>query len=187
MGRPRRPYNGVEDVAWSANKWLVNEVPGLLKARQGRRWEASTHWKYVAKNGLYDPLTFLFVLDAVANINPDIELRSKNLVEFLQRERDQFHWDVTTVGRVLNGIREAFEDVLGEKRGILEAGVDYRGAFYRIHHNAETAALYYRAREDLMRLAENEMTLRALGKHSKEMVSPLTDCPSLRVGFEVAV
>lgn len=180
MGRPRRPYNGVEKVEWDDDRYREN-TPGGLGVRPKRRMQAQSHWGYRAVNGVYDPLTYLHVLDVVAGIDPDIELRTKNLVKFLNEERPQFYWDTITVGRVLNDIREYFEDKLGGKGlGLLEHGQDYKGAFYRIHINEDTVRLFHKARVELAALAEIERTLRDRGEPTKRLMSPLQEVPSLR-------
>jgi hypothetical protein len=186
MPRPKRPFNGMETVHMKRISWMEDDNPGQLGTQRRRRWMRSTHWKYVAKNGIYDPLTYLFVLDAVANMHPDIELRAKNLTEWLNRNIEQFYWDAITVGKVLAELHEAFEDVLGKKFGILEAGLDYRGRFYLLHHNPETARLYYSLREDLMKLADVEITARARGAKSDRLLTPLLECPSVRLNWQSA-
>jgi hypothetical protein len=180
MARPRRPFSGVEEIERAESPFLTH-VPGTkIGVRQRMRWEQSTHWTYRQPNGQYDPLTYLHVLDEVANINPDIELRSKNLAEWLNRARDQFVWDAVTVGKVLSDLCEAFEGKLGEHNGLLERGKDFKGAFYRIHHVPAAAELYIRLREDLMRLSEIEMAERGRGNRPPRLVSPLLECASVR-------
>ena len=191
MARPRRPYNGVETIEWSDDRDLEQQVPGMMLRRQRSRWKASREagttdgfeWRYRTPNGLYDPLTYLLVVDAIANIEPDIELRTKNLVEWLNENYKQLRGDVITVGKVLMDIRESYEDVLGKKNGMLEQGADYKGNFYRIHHDPDTAKVYYGLREDLMRLARLEIEKRNRGERTTDMVSPLRDCPTVRTGF----
>ena len=80
------------------------------------------NWAYRANNGVYDALTYLQVLDTVLSIDPQIELRSKNLAKFLNDNKVMFYWDAITVGRVLTDLAESFEVMLGEKRGLLERG-----------------------------------------------------------------
>lgn len=183
MGRRRRPFNGVEDIIPRRSRFSEDLAPMKLGTRQRNRWKQSESWSYKVANGVYDPLTYMFVLDTVAGIDPDIELRAGNLAKHLNVYVEQFSWDPVTVGRVLVDLGEAFEDVLGPKMGLLERGQDYRGAFYNIHLNADTVGLYYRLREDLMRLAEDEMTRKGRGDASKRLASPLLECPSVRGEF----
>lgn len=180
MARPRRPFSGVETIERARAPFLTDVYPGHLGVRQRGRWEASTHWTYRTPNGQFDPLTYLHILDEIANIDPDIELRAKNLAQWLNEVRDQFIWDPVTVGKVVSDLCDAFEDVLGEKNGLLERGKDTRGAFYRIHHVEDTAKVYYGLREDLMRLVEVEMAAQTNRQRSQRLVSPLLECPSVR-------
>jgi hypothetical protein len=180
MPRPRRPFSGVEEINPLEEKWMQDESPSPLGVRQISRWEASTHWAYSTPNGCYDPLTYLFVLDTVINIDADIELRANKLAEYLSRQPYRMTWDAVTVGKVLNDLREAFEDVLGAKSGLLERGRDWNGAFYRIHRNPATAKVAQALREDLYRLAAAEIDLRKAGKRSSLLASPLLECASVR-------
>lgn len=179
MGRPRRPFGGVETIIPNETPWM-----GLaLGTRQRIRWDGSRHWSYRQANGLYDPLTYMLVLDAVANMAPDIELRAKNLVVWLNQVAAQFQWDTITVGKVLSDLCDAFEDVLGEKHGILERGRDYQGMFYLIHHTEEVARTYQALREELMGLVQVEMVARVNHSGTPRLASPLLECPSVRGEF----
>jgi hypothetical protein len=180
MARPRRPFNGVEEINVHPEKWMQDERPGTLGSRQMLRWEASTHWVYTTPNGCYDPMTYMFVLDMVMNIDPDIELRAGKAVEWLYTRPYRMSWDSTTVGKVISDLCDTFEDVLGQKTGLLERGKDYRGTFYRIHRNPQTAAVALSLREDLYRATEVEMAARSVGNRPKALVSPLLECPSVR-------
>jgi len=189
MGRSRRPYNGSETVEYvGAGRdrfWQAeSEVP--FGTRQRIRWKNARQWAYRANNGVYDPLTYLQVLDTLLSIDTQIELRSKNLSEFLNREKTQFYWDAVTVGRVLTDLAESFEEVLGEKLGLLERGTDYKGNFFVFHLNPDTIKVATDLREDLMRLAQIEMQVRDRGETSKRYASPLLECPSLRGEFNEA-
>jgi hypothetical protein len=180
MARPKRPFSGVEDIAQMAVEWMQDEKPGTLGVRQRIRWESSRHWHYRTPNGQFDPLTHLYVLDAVAHIHPDIELRSNKLAIHMNETNEAFVFDPVTVGKVLSDLCDAFEDVLGAKNGLLERGRDWKGTFYVLHRNPETAKAYWKAREDLMRLSQLEMEARAEGRKIDRLASPLLECPSLR-------
>jgi hypothetical protein len=184
MARPRRPFSGLEEITPHPEKWMQDEVPGVLGSRQSMRWDASTHWVYTTPNGCYDPMTYMFILDSVMNIDPDIELRSGKLVEYLAKRPYHMSWDSTTVGKVLSDLCDTFEDVLGAKCGLLERGKDYKGTFYRIHRNPTTAALAIRLREDLYKATEAEMAARATGNRPQALASPLLECPAARGEWE---
>lgn len=183
MARPRRPFGGVEDLNSSHDKWLARQNPGAVGVRQQQRWESSQHWSYRQPNGLYDPLTMMLVLDAVANIDPDVELRAGKLAEWLNQASPQFFWDPVTVGKLVSDLCDNFEDALGAKNGILERGRDYKGHFFLLHHNPRTAAVFYRVRDELMAMAELERSLAARGQRSKRLTSPLNEVSALRGEF----
>lgn len=180
MSRPKRPFSGLEDITQYGVSWMSDETSARLGARQRQRWDSSLHWRYRTPNGQSDPLTYLIVLDQIAHIDPDIELRAIKLTPWLNEHSDSVVFDSVTVGKVLSDICDAFEDVLKAKNGLLERSRDWKGTFYRIHRNGETAALYWKAREDLMRLASAEMAARAAGNRPERLASPLIECPSLR-------
>ena len=180
MGRPRRPFGGQEEIEWSNRPWMadVRDVP--LGVRQETRWAASGNWTYRVPNGQYDPMTYMFVLDAVVNIDPSIELRSGKLAEALNQRRQQLRWDAVTVGKVLSDLCDAFGDVLGAKLGLLERSKDQRGTFYLIRRTPEVARVFTALREELMRATELEMAALSRGEHPARLVSPLLECPSVR-------
>ena len=184
MARPRRPFNGVEDITPSSEKWMQDEMPGALGARQRARWEASEHWVYTTPNGCYDPMTYMFILDTIMNIDPDIELRASKLVIYLESRPYRLSWDSTTVGKVVSDLCDAFVDVLGEKMGLLERGRDWKGTFYRVHRNQATARVAQGIREDLYRLVIVEMEARSMGKKPLALASPLLECPAARGAWE---
>jgi len=180
MPRPRRPFSGMEEINPTAVPWMEDESPGVLGTRQRMRWESSTRWAYSTPNGCYDPLTYLFVLDMVMNIDPDVELRSIKAAEYLRTLDYRMTWDAVTVGKVLSDLCDAFEDLLGKKTGLLERGRDWKGSFYRIHRNPETGLAAQRLREDLYQSAADEITLRQTKRRHDHLVSPLLECASLR-------
>lgn len=183
MPRPRRPFSGQETLIPIRSDWMSDVAERQPGVRQAARWVTSANWAYRTPNGIYDPLTMLKVLDAVAHIDPDIELRSQKMAEFLNVHSPRMLWDAITVGKVLADLCEAFEDVLGPKMGLLERGKDYRGAFYLIHRNADTAKVYFGLRDDLMRLAEDAIAAQANMQPVKRHDSPLLECPSVRGEF----
>lgn len=185
MGRPKRPFNGEEEISPSGDAWGRKAIPlDTLGIRQKRRWEASAHWVYPMPNGVYDPMTYMFVLDMLVGINDQITLRASKLAEYLRIKRPQMGWDAITVGKVLADIEEEFENVLGEKVGILEKGVDYRGKFYYIHLYPDAVRLYSAVREDLMKLVDDERQKRLLNEAVYRTESPFRECPSMRGEFQ---
>jgi hypothetical protein len=181
VGRPKRPYNGVEHINWSGDQWLHGQTVGGIGVRDRQRREKQQKWAYPTVNGIYDPLTYLHVLDTLANIDPDIELRANNLVVFLDSAFENWVFDNITVGKVLAELWEYIEEKMGGKGlGLLEAGNDYKGRFYRIHHNMDTARMYQALRRDLVRLVEIEMAQRKRGEKPARLETPLLECPSVR-------
>jgi hypothetical protein len=159
---------------------MEDESEGFLGTRERQRWESSEHWAYPTPNGCYDPLTYLFILDTIMNIDADIELRAGKLADYLATMDYRMTWDAVTVGKVLSDLCDAFEDVLGVKSGLLERGRDWKGAFYRLHRNPTTARRAQMLRKDLYYLAKTEMDVRNKGGRSPGLASPLLECASVR-------
>lgn len=181
MGRPRRPLNGVETIVKSEHPYLSEELGANLGVRQRERWHSSSLWAYRVPNGQLDPLTYMHILDSVASIDPDIELRAGNLTDWLNREKSAFLWDRVTVGKVLSDLHDAFEERLGKGNSLLERGKDYRGVFYLVKHTGEVGILYRDVREGLMAAARVELDLQAAGgTRSPRLESPLIEVPALR-------
>ena len=179
MARPRRPYSEHTTVSHFDEPYMTatGQVPGT---RQRQRWLASCNWVYPTPNGTECPMTYMLVLDALMNIDPFIELRSKNLVAYLTETYPQLTWDAVTVGRVVSDLCDNFEDVLGAKNGFLERSRDHLGWFYLLHQSPETADLAFRLRDDLFRLTEVEITSRKQGRKTDFKGSPLLECVSVR-------
>lgn len=178
MGRPRRPFNGVEEITTIPPVWTY--AKGSVGSREEKRWSKwdNAVWKNI--NGIYDPLTYLHVLSALAAINPDIELRAANLAKHMAREFPLFIWDAITIGKVLADLADTFEDALGRKNGLLERGRDYRGSFYLVHHYPDILPVYKAMRNDLIKMVEAEMVQRDLGKKPQRLMSPLLDLESVK-------
>lgn len=180
MGRPKRPFSGVEDIEPTSDLWMSDVATRKLGVRQERRWDASLAWHYRVPNGQYDPLTYLVILDQIAHIDPNIELRAGNLTVFMNKTNRAFIFDPVTVGKVLSDLCDGFDEILGAKLGFLERGRDWRGTFYVIHRDPANAALYRNLREDLMTLTQVEMEARAFRRPLERIASPLLECPSMR-------
>jgi len=176
MPRPKRPFNGQEHITPIEPAWMG----ASLGVRQRTRFDQSQHMTHRVANGCYDPLSIMLVLDVLANIDPDIELRARALTEFLNQARPQFLWDSVTVGKVLSDIHDQFEDVLGAKNGILERGKDYRGHFYLIHRSVGAAKLFVTVHEALLVAANTEIATRANRRPVERTISPLSEIPALR-------
>ena len=184
MARPRRPFNGSETVEFFGPKWLEDASPVSIGTRRRIRWDASTHWRYSVPNGQNDPLTHLYVLGALMNISPEIELRASNLAKWLNDNAPAFVWDSVTVGKVLSDLCDAFEATLGPKCGLIERGRDQRGAFYVFHRGPDASELAYRLYDDLYDLSDAEMASVRRGNPPNRQFSPLLECPAARGKFE---
>ena len=181
MPRPKRPFSGNTEINTMSAKERV-DVDNRLGAKEARDRRRSRRLFHTPKNGHSDPLTVLFVLDMLLWLKQDIELRANPLAEALNLEFPQFIWDPVTVGKVLADLHVAFEDKLGEKRGLMWAGIDQKGRFYTMNRTAEVMVVAKALRRDLVRLADLEIAVRATGPATDFGGSPLYECPSVAIG-----
>ncbi len=69
-----------------------------------------SHFIHRMKNGIYDPITFYHVLDALLDLVPGQMFRTADLIEHLRATRKQIVWDSTTVGRVITDMAESLSE-----------------------------------------------------------------------------
>ena len=182
MGRPARLHSGLETPEAGADRYMDELGAPSVGTRQMARWCKTSNMVYPTPNGYFDPLTVFNVLFEVMALDSSLILRASAMTEWLQAHSPRFAWDPVTVGKVLSDLCDNFEDRLGAKCGILERGRDWKGNFYYIHRDAETAELAHRVLDDLQRLVEDEMSKRVLCQKVLRDISPLVECPSLREG-----
>lgn len=183
MGRPKRPFNGMNDILSNEDEYLEELLGVQLGTRRRIRWTSGVSASYPTPNGTQDPLTYYLILDALMRMDTDIELRAGILAEWLSENREHLAWDPYTVGKVLADLCDAFETVLGAKNGLLERGRDSRGSFYRLHQNQGTAGAAWLLRDDLYSLVQAEIAVRRAGGKTDTLGSPLLECPSVRGEF----
>jgi hypothetical protein len=183
MPRPRRPFSGLDVVNTSREPYLRDVAASALPKRMETRWVESLRWHYPTPNGQQDPLTYMFVLDLLMNMDPSIELRASEAVKWLSVHRNAFTWDAVTVGKVISDLCDNIEEVAGKGNGLLERGRDWRGVFYVFHRSFRCVPVCWALRDDLQRLAEHEVSERRAGRKTDFMGSPLVECPSVRGAF----
>lgn len=159
--RRRVRYDG--PLIIPAPKPYLQDATDLKPAfRRMKRWTDSNRWQYRQKNGRYDPLTTMLVLDALMNIElmgrqGDGYLRAADLAEYLNRTAPQLIWDAVTVGVTLTDIEE-------EAQGFLYSGTDSVSKHYSLSREAKIVQTAWEMRDYLMHITEREIALRAIGK-----------------------
>jgi len=169
---------GVEE-----NLYGRQETPGLRSEVTARRIRKASHaeveFLHRTKNGIYDPITFYHLLDALMRLEPNSEFRTADLVIHLQTAKRQLVWDSVTVGRVLNDIAESLHDAYGAVP--ISAVRRWNGMYYVVHGGLEFKVMQLRLLDDLYRLCEEMLANELAGLTIKRTVSPLVRCPSVAV------
>lgn len=156
-------------------------IPGATSIITDRRFrEIKAQRKSLlhrVKNGVYDPLTYYHVLDALLDLQPGTLFRTTEFVPFLSETRQQLVWDTTTVGRVINDIAESLADA--NARRPIENTRRWNGMCYILSSEIEDRVAMENLLEDLAELGRQEIEAELSGTFPKRTQSPLTRCPSV--------
>lgn len=156
-------------------------IPGAMAMVPTRRHREITHARktflHRAKNGVYDPITFYHVLDALLDLKPDQMFRAIEFVRFLRETRFQLVWDTTTIGRVLTDMAESLNEVNASSP--IDATRRWNGMTYTVSSKPEDRRAMENLLDDLSILCNEELTAELGGEFPKRTQSPLTRCPSL--------
>lgn len=155
---------------------------GPAPKNQSDRWKKARDMRFRQKNG-FDPISFMHLLDWLMNTDVNLDIWSGPLATNLNNNFQNLAWDPKTVGTMLGDITDAFEEVLGENRGLLLRGSRFsRGWYFRVQYNPDIARVARRAMDELLEMAR-------LAVLDQERGSPLPNygpihaihlCPSLR-------
>lgn len=140
-GFNRRSRLALELMRNEGDPWGAYSVPGAaqhISQRQLRKFRSEGHWYYKTRNGIWDPLTCMHIVDALMNVVPGVSFTSNTLVALLERRVESFAWDAVTVGRILNELADGLTDVLDE--GDLPFWVSGRKVNGRHYTVTETSA-----------------------------------------------
>jgi hypothetical protein len=156
----------------------ITGMRGLIPERKLRRFvHGSFAFVHRSKNGVYDPMTYFHVVEALLQIEPDTYFRTNDLVGVLTDHQQNFIWDPTTVGRVLADIGETLE----EKNNATYVATTRRwnGMMYSVTSALEGRAALVALLEDLFNLSEELVRQEMAGQFPKRTNSPLLQCPSV--------
>jgi hypothetical protein len=128
------------------------------------------------KNGVYDPITYFHVVDALLVQGPDV-FRTRDLTARLRTTRTQLAWDVTTVGRVLADIAETLQRANGSS--YISTARRWNGMIYAIDPSKECRAALLHLMDDLILLCDELIEEEQAGTPPKRLTSPLERCPSV--------
>ena len=163
------------------NQWGRRTTPGARELASERRLRkvatSRLHNFHRAKNGIYDPMTFVHVVEALLDTVPGSLWKTADFVEYLRETRDQLTWDPQTVGRVLADIAESLNDANAAK--MLNQTRRWDGMYYDINTDLETKAALVHLLDDLMVVCARLREVEAKGKAPARKTSPLRECPSV--------
>lgn len=129
-----------------------------------------------AKNGIYDPMTYFHVVDALITQGPET-FRTRDFVYRLSENCPQLAWDTTTVGRVLNDIAETLFEANG--RHYLSTARRWNGMIYMVEPTPEGHAALVHLLDDLIEACKQLVELEKAGQAPQRINSPLLQCPSV--------
>lgn len=154
-------------------------APRLTERRLREVKRERRRYVHRTKNGVYDPMTFYHIIDALLEQAPDEMFRTLELIEYLNESRQQLSWDATTVGRVINDMAES----LNEKNAThpIAAIRRWNGTHYSVSARLEDRIAMENLMEDLAVLCEEEIEAELRGEFPKRITSPLSRCASLAV------
>jgi hypothetical protein len=157
------------------------DTHGLLAERRVRKWAASRgNIQHRVKNGVYDPISFFHLVDALASIQLNQRFTAGQLADHLNKAKTTFTWDAVTVGRILNDIVESCEEANpGRDHQPLEVFRTWAGREYMLTSFIPARAVLFNLLDDLAILGERTVEQEAKGKYSPKTTSPLAWCPSL--------
>ena len=163
------------------NQWGRRTTPGaraLASDRRLRKLASSrVHNFHRSKNGVYDPMTFVHVVDALLNVIPGSLWKTADFVKYLRENYEQLTWDAQTVGRVLADIAESLNEKNAMK--MLNQTRRWDGMYYDINGNLETKAALVHLLEDLFALCDRLREVESRGRAPGRFQTPLLECPSL--------
>lgn len=156
-------------------------LPGARDLVSTRRHREITHSRktfiHRTKNGVYDPLTFYHVLDALLDLRPGEMFRAADFVNFLKNTRPQMVWDTTTIGRVITDMAESLN--AANARAPIEAVRRWNGMTYLVSREPEDRAAMENLLDDLRIVSQEQLDEELKGNFPKRIDSPLRRCPSV--------
>lgn len=165
----------------SDNPYGKRTIPGMKALASDRRLRkiasGRVHYFHRAKNGVYDPMTFFYVVNALLEVVPGTVWKTAAFVAHLQWTCDQLTWDAVTVGRVLADIAESVNEKSGFK--VLTPTRRWDGMYYDVNSNLETRAVLIRLLDDLIVLCDELREQESRGRAPVRLNTPLLKCPSL--------
>lgn len=129
------------------------------------------------KNGIYDPITFYHIVDALMQLKAWTPFRANEFVATLGLRAPNIVWDSVSVGRILNDISESFD---AQDKRVIRRIKRWNGVTYEVSDHLNHRAALFDLLEDLEDLSKREMNTEAQTGRSKRVESPLLHCPSLR-------
>lgn len=155
----------------------IDGMRDVTSRRVRRATTLNANLYHRAKNGVYDPITYYHVADALARLDAGQEFRTQELMRHLRAVKPQIVWDATSLGRIVTDIAET----LHETYGFTPIGYTKRwnGMTYDIIAHPKARQALVRLVDDLARLGEKTVENELAGNYEKRIRSPLERCASV--------
>lgn len=105
----------------------------LFGTKQVQRWanQANT-MRHAQPAGRQDPLSIMLVIDLLMRLEPETEVRARDLAEILNEEYKDIWWDAITTGRIMTNLMTIVEQYCTAPVGqrVLECEKDRDGFYY---------------------------------------------------------
>ena len=156
-------------------------IEGMRSLAGERRLRRIAHGRkeffHRTKNGVYDPITYFHLIDALLEVTPGLIFRTADLTQHLNETHPQLVWDTTSVGRVISDIAETLEEVNGSRA--IEFARRWNGMIYSVTADAEGRQALMNLMDDLYVLCEEMIQQEKNAHPPKRTDSPLLRCPSV--------
>jgi hypothetical protein len=164
----------------------VEGAMALVTARRTRRWNHARNTLFHrAKNGVYDAITFFYLVDELANLTPGQPFTAADLTDHLNRTTEALVWDAVTVGRILNDLIDTWNETNQSPLAQpLVVTRQWSGREYETTNHTDARIALLELLDDLAKLGERVKKAEALGTPPDRQVSPLVACPSVTTKLE---
>jgi hypothetical protein len=129
----------------------------LFTEYQIKKWSGQArNLRHAQAAGRQDPLSIMLVLDLLLRIEPEYEIRARDVTDLLSVEHPDIWWDSVTTGRILTKLKEVIDQYCTAEAGRrpLEMETDRDGAYYVMVPSISNWIMLGEMRERMGTLAE---------------------------------
>lgn len=125
--------------------------------------------RHRVRNGNRDPMCVLLVLDLVQRWSPRHYIRTRYMVNELNRRRRSFMWDPITVGKIMGELCEIGAEAYAERPDLhpVMGQLDGRGNIYFVNSVPTTYRYFWKLRRQLQQRCSEVMSSEAEGSEPR--------------------